>query len=102
MKALEEKNGKILLHVRVQPRASRNALALEPDGRARVSLTAPPVDDAANKALVEFIAKLMGLRKASVSLESGDKSREKTLALMGLSLPEAAQKLANFKPGGEG
>lgn len=71
----------VLLRVRVQPRASRNCIRREPDGRIRVALNAPPVEGKANKALCAFLAKQFGLSKSAVLLESGERSRDKTLRL---------------------
>lgn len=82
---IEERNGQVLLRVRVQPKASRNAIRMEPDGRIRVALTAPPVEGAANKALIQFIAKKMGIPKAGVTLLRGEKARDKTLGLAGVT-----------------
>ena len=71
----------VTLRVRVQPRASRNRMLLEPDGRIRISLTAPPVDGEANVALCRFVAAELGVPKSTVSVVSGEKSREKTLRI---------------------
>jgi uncharacterized protein len=81
MAPVEQRDGYVLLRVRVQPKASRNALCVDETGRIRVALTAPPVDDAANKALVAYIAKRFALSRRTVHLDSGAKSREKTLRL---------------------
>ena len=81
---IEEKAGAVWVRVRVQPKSSRNAICVEPDGRIRVALTAPPAEGAANKALVALIAKGTGLSKGAVRIVSGEKSREKTLALEGI------------------
>lgn len=81
MQAMESKNGQITLHIRVQPKASRNDLVIEKDGRIRVALTAPPVEGAANKALCLFLAHYFGLPRSAVKLVSGEKSREKTVAI---------------------
>ena len=81
MAPVEQRDGYVLLRVRVQPKASRNALEVDESGWIRVALTAPPVEDAANKALVTFIAKHFGLSRRMVHLASGAKSREKTLRL---------------------
>ncbi len=93
MQAIEEKEGGVLLRVRVQPKSSRNALHIEPDGRIRVALTAPAVRGSANKALVAFIAKRVGLSKGAVKVIRGERSREKTLVLDGITAPVARAKL---------
>ena len=82
-----------LLRVRVQPKASRNAIKIDESGVIRVALTAAPVDGAANLALRELVAKRMGLPKGSVSLVSGDKSREKMLRLDGVNASEVRERL---------
>ena len=74
-----------MVTVRVQPRASRNALVVEPDGRIRVALTAPPVEGAANEALRVFLAEVFGVPRASVRVVRGDKSREKVVSVAGVS-----------------
>ena len=62
-------------------------------GNQRVSLSAPPVDGAANKALREYVAKVLGIGKRSVSIVSGEHSREKLLSLSGVGKPEIVGKL---------
>ena len=74
-----------LLTVRVQPRASRNALVVEPDGRVRVALMAPPVEGAANEALRAFLAEAFGISRGAVSVVRGGKSRDKVVFLAGIS-----------------
>ena len=78
----------LFLAVRLTPRASRTALdgvRTEASGRPVLSLrvAAPPVEGAANAALTAFVAKSLGLRKAEVTLVSGETSRTKRLHLSG-------------------
>ena len=78
----------VLLAVRVTPKASRTELAgitELPDGKAALSirLAAPPVDGAANAELIAFVARVLGVRKADVSIASGETSRLKRLRLAG-------------------
>ena len=94
MAAIEAKDGRVLLRVRVQPRASRNALQHDASGNIRVALTAPPVDGSANKALVEFVAKALGISKSAAVLTAGEKSRDKTVAVTGLTLHEVEVRIA--------
>lgn len=82
-----------LLRVRVQPKASRNAITRDEAGRVRVCLTAPPVDGAANAALEKYVAGLLGLAKGRVAVVAGAKSREKTLKIDGLSPEEVTARL---------
>lgn len=89
----EQRNEDVVLNLRVQPKASRNAIAVEPDGRVRVALTAPPVDGEANEALRVFIAKTLGIPRRDVTLVRGEKSRDKTLSITGLTKEHVLQKL---------
>jgi uncharacterized protein len=80
----------VRLAVRLTPRARRNEVAgviEDRDGRAvlAIRLAAPPVDGAANHALVAFLATRLGLAKAAVAIVSGEKSRRKIVRLDGVS-----------------
>ncbi|MGE3956789.1 MAG: DUF167 domain-containing protein [Vicinamibacterales bacterium] len=80
--------------IRVVPRAGRSGLAGERDGRLLVRLSAPPVDGAANAALIDFLSSLFDRPKRSVRILSGDKSRSKRVAIDGVSLDVARRLLA--------
>jgi uncharacterized protein (TIGR00251 family) len=77
----------------VQPKASREAVRVEADGRLRVALTAPPVDGAANSALISYLAKRLGVSKSRVALTHGAKSREKTLRIADATVDEVNKRL---------
>jgi uncharacterized protein (TIGR00251 family) len=83
-----------VLHVRVTPRARRNALGPMEDGVLAVRLAAPPVEGAANKALIAFLAEAFGVSKSAVRVESGERSRHKRVRVSGLTLEEVAHRLA--------
>ena len=71
-------------NVRLTPRASRDEIAgIEPDETVKIRLTAPPVEGAANKSLVKFLAKQLGIRASSVRIVSGLKSRNKVVEVAG-------------------
>ena len=73
------------LVVRVTPRASREALAgFDAEGRLKVRLTAPPVEGAANAALVRLLAKTLGVARGRVTVVRGTASREKVVEVEGL------------------
>lgn len=80
--------------VRVTPRARRNAIALEGD-TLRVWLTAPPVDGAANAALLALLAERLGIPKRAVTLVHGETAREKVVAIAGISAETLRQRLAD-------
>lgn len=73
-----------LLKLHVTPRGSRNEISGWRGDTLCVKITAPPVEGAANAAIVKFVADRLGLRKSQIELVSGDKSREKTLRITGL------------------
>lgn len=82
-----------LLLVRVSPGARKSEIMGETGGRLRIRLQAPPVDGKANRELARFIARELGMKKNHVTLASGERSREKTLLLRGLTPAEAREKL---------
>lgn len=76
------------LKVRVNPRSSRSQVTAWQDGVLHIKLTAPPVEGAANKAAVEFLARTLGIRKSQVALVSGQTGRDKTFEIAGLTPEE--------------
>ena len=82
------------LRILVQPRASRSRVIGEHDGLLKVQLAAPPVDGAANRALLELIADVLQIPRRRVSLSSGDSSRRKHLRVDGMAAADVADRLA--------
>ena len=80
-------DGPIRFEVRVQPRASRNELTGMREGVLRVRLQAPPVDGAANEALIAFMADELGVPRRLVRIVSGFGSRNKVLEVDRQALP---------------
>lgn len=83
---VSEHNGEVHLSVRAQPRASRDSIVGVHDGALKIAITAPPVDGEANAAIVAFLAKKLGVPKRSVRVVRGDSSREKVVAIEGVSV----------------
>ena len=79
--------------MRVSPRSAQNQVTGVNNGTLKVRLTAPPVQGAANQALVKFLARALGLPRRGVSLLSGHKSRNKRLLIQGLEPGELLQRL---------
>lgn len=69
------------IDVHVQPRASRNAVLGWKEGALKVALTAPPVEGAANAALIELLADALHLKKREIAVVNGLASRRKTVEL---------------------
>jgi uncharacterized protein (TIGR00251 family) len=80
---LRVESGQLLVAIRVTPRASRAALALE-SGELRARLPAPPVEGAANAALIALLAKRLGVPKRTIELVRGATARHKLVAISGL------------------
>jgi hypothetical protein len=89
-------DGEIWLPIRVQPKASRDQLRVEPDGRVKASITAPPAEGEANAALCKLLARHFGVSKTAVRVVRGEKSREKIVALRGTTLEEVRAKLSEI------
>jgi len=85
--------GGVRVQVRVVPRAARTAVAGVRDGRLIVRVTAPPVDGAANDAVVEAIAAAAGVPRRAVAIVAGDTRREKTVAIAGVTAADARRRL---------
>ena len=81
--------GGVVLELLVQPRASRTRAAGEHDGRLKLQLAAPPVDGEANQALIEFLARALGVRKADVTIARGETGRRKTVRVAGVTAQQA-------------
>ncbi|HEY0992350.1 MAG TPA: DUF167 domain-containing protein [Kofleriaceae bacterium] len=68
----------ITIDILVQPRASRAKIGPMHDGRLKIAVTAPPVDGEANAAVVELIARRLGIARGDVEVIAGASSRRKT------------------------
>jgi uncharacterized protein (TIGR00251 family) len=79
--------------VRVQPRASRNAVVGEMGDALKIALSAPPVDGKANEACVDFVANLLKVPRSSVTIASGETSRNKVVRIAGMRASEVEQRL---------
>lgn len=90
---IEPTSSGVVLRVFVAPRSSSNKVLGMHDGMVKVALTAPPVEGAANKALVAFLAKLLGVSKTSVTIVAGETSRKKSVSVTGVGLDEATRRL---------
>ena len=82
-----------LLKLHVNPRGSKNEISGWRDDALCVKITAPPVDGAANAAVVKFIAGTLGVRKSAVRIISGEKSREKTIEIDNMTSEEMNSKI---------
>ena len=90
---LKETAGGTLLSVKLQPRASKNEISAPLGDELKIKVTAPPVDAAANQALVEFLADKLDCSRGKVELLRGQTSRHKTILLHGFKPEEVLQRL---------
>ena len=84
----------VLLSVKLQPRASANEIGDALGNELRIKVTAPPVDAAANEALVKLLAQHLDCPRNRIELVRGHTSRHKTIKLYGLAPEDVAKKLA--------
>jgi uncharacterized protein (TIGR00251 family) len=82
---ITEKDGTVTFAVRVQPRASRDEIVGEYQDGLKIRLTAPPVDDRANEALLKLLAARLKVPLAAVRIASGDRSRTKRVEIHGVT-----------------
>ena len=83
----------VTLTVRVVPRSSRNQIVGAENGALKIKLTAPPVEGAANAALIEFMAEWLSVRKSAVTIASGDKARRKVVRVSGVTAKQVKARL---------
>ena len=76
-------SGDFLIDVLVQPRASRPRIGPVRQDRLVVAVSAPPVDGAANRAVVELVAGALDVARSQVQVVRGESSRRKTLRVRG-------------------
>jgi hypothetical protein len=81
------------LTVKLQPRASKNEIIGFKDGKLWIRVTAPPVNNQANQALIVLLAKKLEIRKSAIQLIAGVQSRIKIIEIDGVTEPDIYTKL---------
>lgn len=71
----------MIIRVHIQPGAKQNEIVGRYGDAVKIRLQAPPIEGRANKALIEFLAKKIGIPKSSIKITHGQSSRNKTLSL---------------------
>jgi uncharacterized protein len=82
---IQERDGAVVVAVRVQPRASRDEVIGELGGALKVRLRASAVENRANETLCEYLAALLKTPKAAVRILSGERSRIKRIEIRGVT-----------------
>lgn len=99
MSWLAESDGGVRLQLHIQPRASRTETAGVHGDALKIRLAAPPVEGAANDALIRFLAGRLNVPRSAVTLLAGWSSRRKLVEARGVSIEEARLKLGTPSPG---
>jgi uncharacterized protein (TIGR00251 family) len=94
MFAVHGTSGGVTFAVKVHPRARKNAITGELGTALKLSLTSPPVDGRANEACIEFLANLLKVPRSSVTIASGQTSRQKVIRVSRLSAEELRRRIA--------
>jgi uncharacterized protein (TIGR00251 family) len=81
-----ERDGELAFDVLVSPHASRARLGPVHGDRVKVAVTSPPVDGAANAAVIELVARALGVARGAVSIAAGQASRRKTVVVRGVGV----------------
>lgn len=84
----------ISLPVLVVPRSSKNEIVGVIEGRLKIKLTAPPVGGAANRELITFLVKQLGIDRSSICLRMGEKQKRKVLEIKGIDEKTILEKLS--------
>jgi uncharacterized protein (TIGR00251 family) len=84
----------VFISVRLYPNAVRNEVAGFNDGVWQVRVSAPPVKGKANKELIAFLSKVLGVSQSSLSIAKGHTSRHKIIAVDGLTQEEIMKRLS--------
>lgn len=83
----------ITIDILVQPRASRAKIGPMHDGRIKIAVTAPPVDGEANAAVIELLAKQLGIPRGNLEVIAGASSRRKTIKIANVTEQQIAELL---------
>ena len=77
---IKETSNGLLVKIRIVPNSSKNEIILE-DEFIKIKITAQPIENKANKALIEFLSKTFKIAKSNIEIVKGDTSKEKTLLI---------------------
>jgi uncharacterized protein len=82
------------LAIRVTPRASRNEIVgLLDDGTIKIRIAAPPADNEANEALIEFLSEVLGVPKSKLDIVAGASGRDKLVSVVDMDVETAHQRI---------
>ncbi len=90
------KDGRVLLRVYVQPRASKNRFIGLYDDAIKLAITAPPVDGKANAAVIRFLASFLNVKKKDLEIKHGLQSRKKSVLITGVSVNKIRTQIGRY------
>lgn len=82
-KTFEKTNNGLIVRLKIIPNSSRNEIIWENEG-LKVKITAQPIENKANKALIEFLSKTLKIAKSNIQIIKGEMNKEKTLFISGI------------------
>ncbi len=94
MKPISATPDGVRIQVRVQPRASRTEVMGFHGDAIKIRLAAPPVDGAANRALIRLVASTLHVPRSAVTVRAGHAARRKVVDIVGTSVEQAAREFA--------
>jgi len=94
--------GGAALTVKVIPRARKNEIvSFMSDDTLKLRVTAPPVEGAANEAVIELLAAALNVSKNKISIVAGETHSQKVVSVMGITAEQIDDKLKQYKAGGK-
>lgn len=88
--------GGVYIAIKLQPRASKTLIGAAVGSELKISVSAPPVDAAANQALVDLLAKELDFPRSTIQIVRGQTSRHKTVFVAGASAEQVLDRLAKI------
>ncbi|MCP4137955.1 MAG: YggU family protein [bacterium] len=83
------------IDITVSPKSSRSTITIDENNSIKVYLNAPPAEGKANKECILLFSKKLRLAKSNITIEKGEKGRNKKILIKGLSFDEVMEKLKN-------
>ena len=74
----------LIIKLKISPNASKNEI-IKSDTEIKIKITAQPIENKANKALIEFLSKTLRIAKSNIEIVKGETSKEKTLLFKNIS-----------------
>ncbi|MGC9318747.1 MAG: DUF167 domain-containing protein [Armatimonadota bacterium] len=88
----------VSIHLKVIPNAPKNEIVGWRGRELTVKLTAPPVEGRANRELLRFLGEVLGVSPADIAILQGERSRQKTVRVAGITADQARERLRPHLP----